>query len=155
MGHAWRSSSSSSSSPIKLLLFMAPLVLVSGFVAILGPKFSSLEFLSSHSWLLGFGAADSLNISVPASSHAKENNESRLLDLHPRVAMVGMEVEDHSAEEKKALSDQYSAFNRSSASPPPPSSPPPPPVRYFPAVDIQEPVSPYLFFMHYCLVFTI
>ncbi|KAJ9181478.1 hypothetical protein P3X46_009605 [Hevea brasiliensis] len=127
-GHAWRFSSSS----IKLLLFMTPLILVSGFVAILGPKFSSWKFLSGHPLLMGFSAADSLDSSAPASSHAKENNGSGVLDLLPKEAMVGMEVRVHYAEEKKALADEYSALNSSSS----PSTPPP--VLDFQAVDVQE-----------------
>ncbi|KAF2289805.1 hypothetical protein GH714_038707 [Hevea brasiliensis] len=81
---------------------------------------------------MGFSAADSLDSSAPASSHAKENNGSGVLDLLPSEAMVGMEVKVHYAEEKKALADEYSALNSSSS----PSTPPP--VLDFQAVDVQE-----------------
>ncbi|XP_050226612.1 probable glycosyltransferase At5g03795 [Mercurialis annua] len=95
-----------SSSLMKLLLFLVPLVVLSGFLAILGPKFSAinLEFLSSY--------AVSVNSSFPVVSHAKLQSVE---NLHPSptvvvvpeeaVAVVGVHNDTAAPEQKKFISD--------------------------------------------------
>eukprot|EP00257_Ricinus_communis_P021123 XP_015580528.1 probable glycosyltransferase At5g03795 [Ricinus communis] len=105
--HAWRFPTSS----MKLLLFMVPLIVVSGFIAVLGPKFSTnLEFLSTHSWLVKYGA--SLNSSLPVVSHAKLQSERvvRVQDLHPAVVvMEEAEAAVDTADRKVLISNEASS----------------------------------------------
>ncbi|GMY25074.1 probable glycosyltransferase At5g03795 isoform X1 [Fagus crenata] len=94
---AWFCSSSSS---VKLMLFIVPLIVVSGFVSVLGPLASNSVFLSNYSGLWN---------STTVPSFSVKESEKRL-DLPPKVVVVDV----HDMEE--AISDD-SVLNRSSTPP--------------------------------------
>jgi hypothetical protein len=99
----WTTSSSAS---VKVLLFMVSLIVVSGFVSVLGPLSSNWFFLHTYPWLWSSGlpAAPSSSVKFPVSSVKGSEN---------RLDLVVVEV--HNMEE--AISDDDSVVNRSSTPP--------------------------------------
>ncbi|XP_010247793.1 PREDICTED: probable glycosyltransferase At5g03795 [Nelumbo nucifera] len=102
----------SSSSSLKLLLFVVPLVLVSGFVSVVGPRTSTWVSLSYYPWPWGSGFPSSSSSTTTVmtmtttSLSTKEGEQQLKIHLTPKV--VGL----HHVEE--TLSDT-SIFNRSSS----------------------------------------
>ncbi|KAE8098437.1 hypothetical protein FH972_016503 [Carpinus fangiana] len=99
----WTTSSSAS---VKVLLFMVSLIVVSGFVSVLGPLSSNWFFLSAYPWLWSSGLPAASSSSVKFSVSSVKGSENRL-DL--------VVVEVHNMEE--AISDDDSVVNRSSTPP--------------------------------------
>lgn len=110
-----------SSSSTTLLLFMVPLVVISGLVCVLGPNTtSSWGFMPiKHGglpWLLNLNSvAGGSNISVPNLTLSSNNNNpvsppsEGVMDLRSTMVVVD-------ADREEAISDEYSALNRSSSS---------------------------------------
>ncbi|KAE8098435.1 hypothetical protein FH972_016501 [Carpinus fangiana] len=99
----WTTSSSASA---KVLLFMVSLIVVSGFVSVLGPLSSNWFFLSTYPWLWSSGLPAASSSSVKFSVSSVKGSENRL-DL--------VVVQVHNMEE--AISDDDSVVNRSSTPP--------------------------------------
>ena len=102
--------STTSSSTIKLLFFIVPLILVSFFVFVLVPRNSTWVLISSLP-SSSSAAAQNSSEKFGAATHAEGSEE--VLDLRSRV---GTTVDVHSNFGEAALSDE-AAFNRSSSPP--------------------------------------
>ena len=102
--------STTSSSTIKLLFFIVPLILVSFFVFVLVPRNSTWVLISSLP-SSSSAAAQNSSEKFGAATHAEGSEE--VLDLRSRV---GTTVDVHDSLQEAALSDE-AALNRS-ASPP-------------------------------------
>ena len=99
--------SCSSSSSLRLLLFMIPLIVISGCASVLGSRNSSWGFISRHPWPWSSPSAATItSVKTPQVPSTKESEG--LLDLHSTVVGV------HHREE--AISED-SVLNRSSSPP--------------------------------------
>ncbi|CBI30212.3 unnamed protein product, partial [Vitis vinifera] len=99
--------SCSSSSSLRLLLFMIPLIVISGCASVLGSRNSSWGFISRHPWPWSSPTAATItSVKTPQVPSTKESEG--LLDLHSTVVGV------HHREE--AISED-SVLNRSSSPP--------------------------------------
>ncbi|KAK7337163.1 hypothetical protein VNO77_17724 [Canavalia gladiata] len=108
--YAWRGSESSSS--MKLLLFMIPLILVAGLISILGPNPSSWAFVANPPLLLS--SVSSTNISggvavTPEKASAISSNEKQ------KEGLVVVALDFHGVEDRAISDDNY--FNHSSTPP--------------------------------------
>ncbi|KAL5740698.1 hypothetical protein ACOSQ2_029878 [Xanthoceras sorbifolium] len=104
--------SSSSSSSMKLLWFMVPLIVVGGFVSVLGSNSTSWVFVPNHPWLWSnFPSSSSSSSSSNGSSAvgAVKKSDQRAVDLHSRVVMVGAQNKE------EALLYDENLLNRSSS----------------------------------------
>lgn len=105
---AWWGSESYSSSSMKLLLFMVPLIMVAGLVSVLGPNPSGWALIQSPSLLWtsvtssNGGAVTTTTMEASAVSSKREGSEG----------LVVVAVDFHNKEEKAIISDD-SAFNHS------------------------------------------
>lgn len=100
------------SSSFKVLLFMIPLVVLFGYVSVVGPRAStSPVILPNHPWLWS---------SFSSSSSSSNKNEvkvdvvaskAKAVDLHSRMGMVGVK------DKKEALLSDPLNLNRTSSTP--------------------------------------
>ena len=136
--------SCSSSSSLKLLLFMIPLLVISGCVSVLGSRNSGWGFISRYPWLpspaTAAAAAAAMTRVKPVQVPPTKEKE-RLLDLHATVVGV------HRREE--AVSED-SVLNRSSSPPLDVEVAQPPPVA---AVRLHLPLWIYSILFYFFCVF--
>lgn len=105
----------SSSASVKVLLFIVPLIVVSGFVSVLGPLSSNWFFLSGHLWLWSSGGLPASSSSTSGTSTVSTSAKFPVSSVKERENRLDLAVvEVHDMEE--AISDD-SVFNRSSTPP--------------------------------------
>ncbi|KAJ1418889.1 putative glycosyltransferase [Sesbania bispinosa] len=112
---AWRGSSESSSS-MKLLLFMMPLIVVAGLISLMGPNYpyTSWVLIPNPPILWSSGTPSASNNGAASVATMEASTVSS--DMKQKEGLVVMAVDLHGKEEKAIISDD-SAFNHSSTPP--------------------------------------